>query len=78
VSAWSLELLGLIFAVSTLTVGWCVSLTWTVLHTSKDVKQLVRDSGIVEENTRAIKALTHFVRWLAKHQTGEDPPPPVD
>jgi uncharacterized protein (UPF0548 family) len=32
---------------------------------------------LIRENTQAVKALTHYVRWLATHQTGKEPPPPT-
>lgn len=32
---------------------------------------------VVEDNTRAIRALTHYVRWLAEKTDGKPPPPPI-
>lgn len=29
-------------------------------------------------NTRAIKGLTHYIRWLAEQQTGKKSPPPIE
>ena len=34
-------------------------------------------AGIVEENTRALKALTHYIRWL-ETKNGKGPPPPLE
>lgn len=31
----------------------------------------------VTQLANAVKALTHYVSWLCKHTTGEDPPPPL-
>ncbi len=28
----------------------------------------------IEENTRALKALIHYIKWMAEKQTGEKPP----
>lgn len=33
---------------------------------------------IIEDNTRAMKALTHYIQWLAESQSGTSPPPPLE
>ena len=32
---------------------------------------------IIEDNTRAMNALVHYIKWLVKHETGEEPRPPI-
>ena len=35
-------------------------------------------ASIIMDNTRAIKALIHYVKWTAERQFGETPPPPIE
>jgi len=37
-----------------------------------------RTNQIIEDNTRAMTALTHYIQWLVKEQTGHDAPPPIE
>ena len=32
---------------------------------------------IIQENTTAVKALTHYIQWLGKSRGLDDPPPPM-
>lgn len=32
--------------------------------------------GVVEDNTRALKGLTHYIKWL-ETKNGKGPPPPI-
>ena len=32
---------------------------------------------LIEDNTRAMKALTHYIVWFIKETTDKDPPPPI-
>ena len=72
--------------------GWGLSLMWNVLQIKRDNSRLLkmhedpdsfgfgtgRTNQIIKENTRATQALTHYIQWLAKEQTGKTPPPPVE
>jgi len=33
---------------------------------------------VIEDNTRALNALTHYIRYLEVQRTGKEPPPPLD
>lgn len=33
---------------------------------------------VIEQNTRAIRSLTHYVVWLSKNMAGQTPPPDLD
>ncbi len=33
---------------------------------------------VIEDNTRALKALTHYIRYLEVQRTGVEPPPPLE
>ncbi len=49
---------------------------------SQSTNQLLRDNTsmiktLVKDNTAAMRALTHYIRWLGKEQTGKTPPPPT-
>lgn len=37
-----------------------------------------RTNQIIEDNTRAMTALTHYIQWLIKDKSGHDAPPPMD
>ena len=37
----------------------------------------LRTDRLIEDNTRAMKALTHYIVWFIKKTSGESPPPPV-
>jgi hypothetical protein len=71
--------------------GWGVHITWNlkkclfILNTLLDMHNNADEHGfgtggikdVIEDNTRAIKALTHYITWSAR-QRGQDPPPPLD
>lgn len=31
--------------------------------------------GVIEDNSRAIRELSHYISWSVKTQTGKEPPP---
>ena len=35
-------------------------------------------SSVIEDNTRALKALTHYIKWLEVKNGGQIPPPPLE
>jgi hypothetical protein len=37
----------------------------------------ISTNRIIEDNTRAMNALVHYIKWLVKHETGEEPRPPI-
>lgn len=82
-----------IFGISALPLlGWGIKITTTINSTSRDIQRIKsivenpEDNGfgnhqtnkIIEDNTRVMRALIHYIKWLVKHQTGEDPPPNID
>ncbi len=72
-------------------VSWAIWLSWTVSRTASRLVRLEeiydnpedhgfgtsRTNQLIEDNTRAMQALTHYIRWFIQHQTGEQPPPPA-
>ena len=34
--------------------------------------------SVIEDNTRALKALTHYIKWLEVKNGGQMPPPPLE
>jgi len=72
-------------------IGWGCWVTIILTRMARESAQLLRmherpdDFGfgtartnrIIEDNTRAMTALTHYIKWLAKDQTGDTPPPPL-
>ncbi len=62
--------------------GWGIHLTIQVQKIRADVDIIVRGNNdmtkIVEDNTRAIKSLTHYLKWMCLQQAGEQPPPPLE
>lgn len=67
-------------------IGWTVFVTIQLGSIKGQVVKLVdmlehpEKTGfgkVVEDNSKAIRALTHYIQWLAKTQTGVTPPPPI-
>lgn len=70
--------------------GWCIWLTLQIITMNQMLIKLLKMhehpegtgfgtagfAEIIEHNTVAIKALTHYVKWLAAQQ-GLNPPPPL-
>lgn len=66
----------------------CTKLLWLLEH-PKDAgfgtdelqelqtKAAWRTDRLIEDNTRAMKALTHYIVWFIKESSGKTPPPPV-
>ena len=73
------------------TIGWAIRHTVLMSKLRDDMARLLdmhenpENTGfgtvgiaqVIEENTKAIQALTHYVVWLAK-QSGSTPPPPLE
>jgi len=71
--------------------GWCIHMTLVAGKQRDDIRTLLemlrkpdeygfgtnRTNQIIEDNTRAMQALTHYIQWLVKEQTGTTPPPPL-
>jgi len=69
-------------------VGWAVTnhISMKSLHSKIDRltnMQEARDAdsasfkAVIQDNTRALKALTHYIRWAETQRTGQEPPPPL-
>lgn len=62
--------------------GWGIHITWILQKTREDTKELTeglpKQTKVIEDNTRAMKSLTHYIQWLGRQQTGIKPPPPLD
>ena len=81
----------LLLALATPVVSWAIWLSWTVARTSTRLARLEhmhdnpeefgfgtsRTNQLIEDNTRAMQALTHYIRWVIENQSGERPPPPT-
>ena len=76
-------------ALATPAIGWAVYVTITLRRLLwEHGKQAEATDGlgaVIGKNTeafivvaRASRELAHYMRWLAKQQTGEEPPPYVD
>lgn len=73
-------------------IGWAIHLSTVAMCTRKDTQRLVdmhlrpdehgfgtvKTGRQLEENTRAIQALTHYLKWFAEEQTGHKAPPPME
>jgi hypothetical protein len=71
-------------------IGWGIHVTLTVNRIREDSQIMVqilrqpdahgfgtgRTNKIIEDNTRAMQALTYYIQWLAK-KDGSNPPPPL-
>lgn len=66
----------------------CTRLLWLLEHPHKagfgtdelreiQAKAAWRTDQLIEDNTRAMKALTHYIVWFIKESSGKTPPPPV-
>jgi len=72
-------------------IGWGVHITWSLFEIRSITKELLdmhkrpddygfgtdKQTKVIEDNTRAMESLTHYIKWLAVKQ-GETPPPPLD
>ncbi len=38
---------------------------------------LISQKTSIDDNTRALRELTHYMRWFAEHATQQTPPPPL-
>ena len=79
-------------AVASPALGWAIHLTILMTKQREDVRTLLemhrkpdeygfgtdRTNRIIEDNTRAMEALTHYIQWLINEQTGSPPPPPLN
>ena len=73
-------------------IGWATHITVCVIKLRDDSRTMLEmmrkpdehgfGSGytnrIIEDNTRAMHALTHYIQWLVREQTGAMPPPPLN
>ena len=61
--------------------AWGIHVTWALRSidegTSKILTTTTSQTTAIEDNTRAMELLTHYIRWMAKEQTGKEPPPPI-
>ncbi len=61
--------------------AWGVHTSWTLRsignETSRILSTTSHQTTVIEDNTRAMESLTHYIRWLSKELTGNDPPPPI-
>ena len=71
-------------------IAWCVGATIAFGSIIYYVKRLVnmheepdkygfgtsKTNKVIEDNTRAMQALTHYVLWEIENRTGTTPPPP--
>jgi hypothetical protein len=69
---------------------WGIWLSWVIRVTASKVATLEMmhlhadkygfgtgtTNKLIEDNTAAMRALTHYIVWFIEHQSGEKPPPP--
>lgn len=70
--------------------GWCIHITWHLQRCRDGVARLLnmhehpedygfgtsRQTKVIEENTRAMRSLEHYIRWSLEKEHGMAPPPP--
>jgi hypothetical protein len=73
------------------TIGWAIHMSVMAMKSKEDTTKILSiledpdkhgfgteaTNRIIEDNTRAMQALVHYIKWLVKDQTGGDPPPPL-
>lgn len=71
------------------TLAWAIHTTWMIGRIREENSELLKmhkkpdeygfgtaqQNIIITDNTRAMRELAHYIRWMTKHQTGEEPPP---
>ncbi len=71
--------------------SWCIWASWVLLRIQADTKKIVlmhqdpdkygfgtgATNNLVDALTRAIRELTHYIRWDIEDRTGKKPPPPL-
>ena len=74
------------------TLGWVIHVTYILSTVKADlckVKKILEDpdmygmgtnrtNAVISDNTHAVQALTHYIRWFGERQIGQIPPPPLD
>jgi len=59
-------------------VGWAVRLNCSIASVKTKLEAERRETRkLIENNTRAMRELVHYVKWSIEHVTGQIPPPPV-
>ena len=72
-------------------VGWAVSVMNNIYKIKDNTEQSLhilehaddfglgnsKQSKIIEDNTRVMKELVHYIKWASTKQAGENPPPYV-
>lgn len=73
-------------------IGFCVHVFIVLRQVGIDTRRLIhmhehadeygfgtgKTNVVIEDNTRAMRQLVHYIRWMAEKQTGERPPPFVE
>ncbi len=69
-------------AVAVPAIGWAIHMTFMLMKTKAEVTILLKmhrgTNKNLEENTRAIRSLTHYFRWFITETLEKDPPPPLE
>lgn len=57
--------------------SFCVGVWFKIKKIDENMEKIVSIhlEDIIKDNTRALKALTHYILWLSKSQSNEEPPP---
>ena len=62
-------------------VAWCFWVTLQLRTAKRAHDELIRGHwvrDVIEDNSRAIRELSHFVQWMTHAHTGQVPPPYVE
>jgi len=61
--------------------AWGVHVTWALRSIDEGTDRILvttnHQTTAIQDNTQAMKSLTHYIKWLSKEQTGKEPPPPI-
>lgn len=80
-----------ILAVGIPLLSWGIWISWNVAKIMFRVTRLLdmhehaddygfgteRTNKLIEDNTKAMNALVHYITWSIEHTTGQKPPPPL-
>lgn len=72
--------LEVVLAVGAPLLGWTVYVTWALRRIvwMNEHPERTGVGQMLRANTRAIKEVAHYIRWMAEQNAGSKPPPYLD